>query len=106
MQSLEAVLMRLEEAGVRLNRDKYFFILPSVKYLGFRISESCLQPTAEKADAIWRAPTLTDVPQPKTFLRLIIYYGKFLPNLSTVLFPLYSLLQKETKWTWNDVQQK
>ena len=106
MQSLEVVLMRLEEAGVRLMRDKYFFILPSVEYLGFRISEAGLQPTVEKADVIWKAPTPTDVPQLKSFLRLINYYGKFLPNLSTVLFLLYSLLQKETKWTWNDVQQK
>ena len=56
--------------------------------------------------AIWRAPIPTDVSQLKSFLGLINYYGKFLPNLSTVLFPLYSLLQKETKWTWNDIQQK
>ena len=47
-----------------------------------------------------------DVSQLKSFLGLINYYGKFLPNLSTVLFPLYSLLQEQTKWTWNDVQQK
>ena len=33
------------------------------------------------------------------------YYGKFLPDLSLILTPLYSLLQKETKWTWG-VQQK
>ena len=55
---------------------------------------------------MWRAPTPTDAPQLKSFSRLINYYSKFLPNLSTVLFPLYSLLQKETKRTWNDVQQK
>lgn len=28
------------------------------------------------------------------------YYGKFLPDLSTVLAPLYQLLQKNTKWFW------
>ena len=40
LQSLEVVLIRLEEAGVRFKQDKCFFMLPSVEYLGFRISES------------------------------------------------------------------
>ena len=74
-----------------------FFHAAICGILGFRISEAGLQPTAEKTDAIRRAPTPTDVSQLKSFLGLINYYGKFLPNLSTVLFPLYSLLLKETK---------
>ena len=41
----------------------------------------------------------------KAFLGLINYYGKFLPNLSTVLEPLYRLLQKRTLWTWQKEQQ-
>ena len=31
---------------------------------------------------------------------MIYYYGKFLPNLSTILNPLYSLLHKDRKWNW------
>ena len=34
------------------------------------------------------------------------YYGKFLPDLSNVLAPLYQLLQKNTKWFWGLCQTK
>ena len=34
------------------------------------------------------------------------YYGKFLPNVSSVLAPLYRLLQKDKKWSWGKEQQK
>ncbi len=47
-----------------------------------------------------------DVSQLKSFLGMINYYGKFLPDLSTVLSPLHRLLQKECKWTWGEQQQK
>ena len=48
-------------------------MLLSVEYLEFKISEAGLQPTLEKADAIWRGPTWTDVSQLESFLGLINY---------------------------------
>ena len=41
----------------------------------------------------------------KSFLGLLNFYAKFLPNLSTVLAPLYSLLQKNRPWLWGPEQQ-
>ena len=37
----------------------------------------------------------------RSFLGLINYYHKFLPNLSTVLHPLHGLLQLGKKWKWS-----
>ena len=34
------------------------------------------------------------------------YYGKFLPDLSNLLAPLYRLLQKDTKWSWGADQEQ
>eukprot|EP00731_Ephydatia_muelleri_P009139 Em0004g1477a len=34
-------------------------------------------------------------------LRMVNYYAKFLPNVSTHLFPLYALLKKEHGWKWD-----
>ena len=36
---------------------------------------------------------------------LLNYYCKFLPNLSTILAPLYKLLQKKNNWQWGPEQQ-
>ena len=54
----------------------------------------------KKIRAIQKAPAPKDVSQLKSFLGLINYYSKFLPNLSNTLAPLYRLLQKKAKWCW------
>ena len=42
----------------------------------------------------------------KAYLRLLTYYGRFLPNLSTVLSPLYRLLRQDVCWHWTSKQQR
>jgi len=48
-----------------------------------------------------KAPPPANVQQLRSFLGLINYYGKFIPNLSTLLHPLNSLLQSSKKWSWS-----
>lgn len=36
---------------------------------------------------------------------MVNYYGKFLPDLSKVLAPLYKLLHNDTKWQWCKEQE-
>ena len=71
---LDTVLTRLENAGMRLRRNKCTFLLPTVEYLGHKISAQGLQPTDEKIRAINNAPALTNISQLKSFLGLINYY--------------------------------
>ena len=42
----------------------------------------------------------------KSYLGLLTYYGKFLPNLSTHLAPPYQFLRHNTKWKWSIAQEK
>ena len=58
-----------------------------------------------KVRAIVEAPAPQNVSQLKSFLGMLNYYSKFLPNLSSVLAPLYSLLYKNTTWQWGMPQQ-
>ena len=106
LRNLEAVLSKMESAGVRLKKEKCTFLLPAVEYLGHKISKQGLHPSAEKTRAIKEAPTPCNVTQLKSFLGLVNYYGKFIPNVSTLLAPLYSLLQKQTTWSWGPAQQQ
>ena len=106
LQTLELVLSRLENAGARLKREKCSFMLPSVEYLGHRISAEGLQPTEEKVRALRNAPEPGNVSQLKSFLGLLNYYNKFLPNHSHNLAPLYRLLQQQTVWEWGPAQQE
>ena len=96
LQNLDTVLARLESAGMTVKCTKCAFLLPTVEYLGHKISAQHLQPMEEKIRAINKAPAHTNISQLKSFLRLINYYCKFLPNLSNTLAFLYRLLQKNT----------
>ena len=100
-QSLEEVFNRLEKHGIRLKQEKCCFLLPRVEYLGHQISEEGIKPLANKVSAIIKAPTPKDLQQLRSFLGLVNYYGKFIPNLATLLQPLNSLLQADTKWVWS-----
>ena len=81
IKSLDTVLSRLEDAGLRLKKQKCSFMLDSVEYLGHRISAEGLRPTKEKVRAVIDAPPPQDVSQLRAFLGLVNYYGKFLPQL-------------------------
>ena len=102
---LAEVLQRLENSGMRINKQKCFFLRPSIEYLGHIVDEEGIRPTEEKVKAIKEAPAPTNVTQLRSFLGLINYYNKFLPNLAANLTPLYSLLNKQQRWVWNNEQQ-
>ena len=104
LNNLSAVLQRLSSAGMKLKPEKCSFMLKEVEFLGHTISAKGLQPTTQKIRAIVEAPRPTNVSQLKSFLGMLNYYGKFLPNLSTHLAPLYSLLQKQSHWSWGKQQ--
>ena len=100
LRSLEKVLTKMEEAGLRLKAEKCTFMNASVEYLGHRIDAQGLHPLKEKVEAVRNAPNPTNVSELKAFLGLLTYYNRFLSNLCNVLSPLYRLLRKEVKWQW------
>ena len=100
LRNLTAVLERLQRHGVRMKKAKCRFMAKSVIYLGHKIDSEGLHTTTDKVDAVVNAPEPRNVQQLRSFLGLVNYYRKFLPNLSTVLRPLNSLLQKSTSWSW------
>ena len=98
---LDKALSIIATAGLKLNKAKCEFLLPRVEYLGHMIDGNGLHPTQEKVRAIQEAPQPRNVSELRSFLGIINYYGKFLPNLSTKLRPLYQLLKRGTRWHWD-----
>jgi len=102
LENARKVLQRLRENGLKANRDKCEFFKEEVEYHGHTVSLQGLKKSQSKIEAVLSAPTPTDVGQLRSFVGLVNYYHKFLPNLSTELQPLYRLLQKDVKWSWSD----
>ena len=95
LANLEEVLSKLHTAGLCLKRSKCSFMMSSVEYLGHRISAKGIQPTEDKVRAVKDAPVPTNVTQLRSFVGLVIYYGKFLPNLSSVYISPFIYLVTE-----------
>lgn len=94
LQSLGAVFRCLEAHHFQLKQEKCQFLFSSVEYLGHQINWDGIQPLQSKVEAIVvNAPVPKNVQELRSFLGLLNYYGKFIPNLATILHPLNSLLR-------------
>ena len=106
LANLEAVLKKLSAAGLRLRREKCYFMVPEVTYCGYVINGSGVMPVEAKAEAIQNAPKPENVAQLRAFLGMLIYYHRFPPDIATVLEPLQALLRQGTACCWKKEQQE
>ena len=95
MRNLNAVLTRL-----RLRQDKCSFLQPSVEFLGQRIDDKGVHVSQATVDSILQYPPPENVAQLQSFLGMVQYHSRFLPNLSTLLQPVTALLRKGQTWAW------
>lgn len=101
LRNLDEVLRRLAENGVTVKKEKCSFLCESVEYLGHVIDRYGLHAAPDKLKAIVDAPAPTNVQELRSFLGLINYYGKFIPDLASVLGPLNNLLRRDVRWKWS-----
>nr|XP_055038341.1 uncharacterized protein K02A2.6-like [Misgurnus anguillicaudatus] len=106
LSNLEATLQRLQNFGLKVRKDKCEFFSSSVEYLGHVIDSSGLHKAPSKVKAIVEAPAPQNVSQLRSFLGLLTYYAKFVPNLANRLKPLHELLNKSSKWEWTKQCEK
>ena len=106
LDNIEKVLGRLSDAGLRLKAEKCQFMKPVLECLGHRIDAEGFHPVDAKVKAIKEAPTPTNPSELKSFLGMLNFYGKFMPDLSSTLEPLHELLRKDICWKWGAEQQE
>ena len=102
LKTLEAVLKRLLEHGLKLKENKCSFMVKSVEYLGFKIDGDGIHKTDDKLKAVKNLKVPSKVEELQAFLGFVTFYGKFIPNLATTASPLFDLLKKNAEWVWSD----
>ena len=102
LRNLDAVLQRLSDAGLRLNRNMCSLLVKEVDYLGYKLDAVGLHTQPENVRPILYAPAPTNVAQLQSFLGMINYYSRFITNCSTVNAPLYRPLRNDVPWAWTD----
>ena len=100
LSNLEEALKHLLEHGVGLKKEKCQFLQDSVEYLGHHIDVQGVHTSEKKLKAIVEAPKPRNVQELHSFLGVLNYYAKFIPNLSSILHPLNNLLRANQRWVW------
>ena len=83
-----------------MKREKCAFFQNSVEYLGHLVDAAGLHTLPSSVEAIVQAPKPENVQQLRSFLGLVNYYSKFVPNQAATLHPLNQLLKHDAQWRW------
>ncbi|KAI0231171.1 Thymidine phosphorylase [Lamellibrachia satsuma] len=105
LQTLDRVLESLVQVRFRLKEHNCKFLHDEVDYLGHRINAEGIHHSAGVLSAVCAAPAPTNITTVRSHLAMVNHYGRFLPNLATMLAPMYQLPKKDVKWHRSKDQQ-
>jgi hypothetical protein len=101
IDTVEMVFKRLQQNGLKLNKDKCVFFAESVAYLGYIIDKNGIHTDPDKIKAIVKLPPPNNISELRSFLGMVNFYTKFIKNMTSHLTPFYNLLKKDSVWNWN-----
>ena len=103
LQQLEAVLGKIQEAGLTVKRKKCQFGMAKCGYLGHVIGSGKVCPESAKIEAVRKFEQPKTKTRVRSFLGLTVYYRKFIPDYATLAAPLTDLTRKtkpnQVAWT-------
>nr|XP_049701809.1 uncharacterized protein LOC126055664 [Helicoverpa armigera] len=104
-EKLVKIFDRLRKHNLKLQPDKCEFFRKEVGYLGHTISDKGVSPNPDKVKAVSQFPVPKCPKDVKSFLGLVSYYRRFIPDFSKTAKPLTTLLKKDIPFFWSNEQQ-
>lgn len=104
--SVKETLLVLSQHGILLNDHKCNFKQEETVFLGHKLSANGIAPADGKVQSIlqFRAPQTKE--ELRSFLGLVTYVAKFIPDLATVNSPLRDLLRQTNPFDWQAEHQQ
>ena len=103
IKHLSDVLQRIHTAGLVINPRKCHIAKTEVEYLGYVIGGGVIRPQLSKIDALASYPPPVTKKKVRSFLGLVGWYRRFIPNFSSRSAVLGDLTRKacpnKVKWT-------
>lgn len=103
LSRLRSVFELIKNNGLRIRMNKCHFVVASVEYLGFRVDGHEIHKTSDRIKAIKVAKVPENKEELQSFLGLVTFYGRLIPNLAKKkkAHPLYALLKRDSEWNWS-----
>ncbi|XP_053662042.1 uncharacterized protein K02A2.6-like [Anopheles marshallii] len=99
-ENLLNLFHRIRDYGFTIRAEKCAFKTHQIEYLGFIVDCRGLRPNPAKIEAILKLPAPTNVSEVRSFLGAVNYYGRFVPKMRDLRYPLDVLLKNETSFIW------
>jgi hypothetical protein len=101
LQNLQAVFLRLKQAGLKIKPSKSVFFQKSVRYLGYLVTTDGIQPDPDKVNKVTEWPVPSSVREVQQFIGFASYYRRFVKDFSTIARPLHQLSQRGVHFNWS-----
>lgn len=101
LQNLERVLQRFEKYNLKLNLEKCEFFQDEIEYCGVIISKNGMRKIRDKCEAIEEMPFPKNKDEVRSFIGFVNYYGRFIKDLSSKLYPITNLLKDGVKFKFD-----
>ena len=96
----------LNKNNLTVNEKKCEWGAKEVTYFGHTLSGDGIRATRSKVETVKAFIEPKCRKQVSSFLGLINFLAKFVPNLSSEAAPLRNLLRKDVEWIWGELEQK
>ena len=100
IDDLKSVFLRLRDAKLKLKPSKCHLFQREIKFLGHLITDKGILPDPNKIKAIMEIKIPDNVTKLQSFLGIVGYYRKFVPNFATLCQCLYELTRIGTDFVW------
>jgi hypothetical protein len=103
---LHLVFKVAREHGLKFNLEKCLLGVNEITFIGDRYTDEGLKIDHRKVEAITKLSRLVNRTEIQSFLGMVNYLARFIPDLSSRSAPLRSLLDKNIQWKWEHEQEK
>lgn len=105
-KKLKKLLIRLRGKNLKLNKDKIKLCQTEVDFFGHLLTNEGIKPDSLKLAAIINMPSPKNVKEVQTFIGMVTYLSKFVPNLSAVSEPIRRVSHNNCQFEWKGEQRE
>ncbi|CAB3996481.1 Transposon Ty3-G Gag-Pol poly [Paramuricea clavata] len=105
-KALHEIFERFSLIGLTFNKDKCEFSQSQLTFFGFVFSGDGISPDPAKVSAIHNCPPPNSIKAVRSFLGMVTYCAKFIPNFSDLTEPLRELTRKNVPFCWTSRHAK
>ena len=80
--------------------------IDEVKYIGHIFTKKGIKIDNKKIQAIVEMKKPSNVKSLESFLGMITYVSRYIPNVSHLTAPLRQLIKKDVAWCWNEEHKR